>query len=190
VQRATAEHLATQLKSDRGGSRHGDYAALMLARLLVDKQDLPGAEKELRELLARQPDTVTGALHRRVYGWIGRHKDPQLGALARLRLARVLFAQDRHDDALATLDGARSEYFVTEKQELRGDILRAKGDIAAARLAYDEAAKSGGESPGMLLELKRQDIAALSPSASAAAPAAPIPAQAAPRSATNSEGRP
>jgi predicted negative regulator of RcsB-dependent stress response len=190
VQRATAEHLATQLKSDRSGSRHGDYAAFVLAKLLVDKQDLAAAEKELRALVARQPDTPPNALQQRVYGWIGRYKDPQVGALARLRLARVVFAQDRNDDALAILDGARSDYFATEKLELRGDILRAKGDLEAARRAYDEAAKTAADSPGMLLELKRQDIATLLPSVSTATRPAEAPAKTTAPSGTNSEDKP
>ncbi len=72
-------------------------------------------------------------------GLLGRHLDPQLGALARVRLARVLFAMGRSDEALAALDAAGTEDFALEKLELRGDILRANGDTGGARTAYAQA---------------------------------------------------
>lgn len=176
AQRKTAEHLAQQLKDGQSGRRLGDYGSLMLARLMVERQDLAGAEKELRELVSRQSDEPVGKIEDRVNRIIGRYRDAQVGALARLRLARVLFAMDRGDEALALLDASRSGYFGAEKAIVRGDILRAKGDFAGARAAYaDAVAKSGGK-PSGLLELKMQEVAALAPAdAAGAAPSAALP---------------
>ena len=174
VQRTTAETLAKQLKTEQAGRRQGDYGALILARLMVEKQDLAAAEKELRAIVARQPESIS-AIERRVRSWLGRYKDPQLGALARLRLARVLFAMDRPDDALTVLKEADSAYFAADKAELRGDILRLKGDLAAAQKAYAEAAGESGQKPVGLLDLKQQEVAALAAASKSAEPAAAAP---------------
>lgn len=162
VQQVTAEHLATELRDSQAGTRYGDYASLVLARLQVEKNELAAAEAELRALLERQPDVAVGELGAWLNGVLGRPKDPQIGALARVRLARVLFAMGRSDDALAALDAAGTEDFVIEKLELRGDILRGMGDAGGARAAYAQALEIASGAPGMggtrILELKVQEL--------------------------------
>ena len=175
IQRTTAEHLALQLKEIKPGSRYADYASLLLARLNVEKNELLAAENELRAVLERQPDVVRGALAARVDGLLGRERDPELGALARVRLARVLFALGRSDDALAALDAAGTDDFAVEKLELRGDILAARRDSAGAMKAYREAVALAGAREGdtasRLLALKLQELELAEPAA-AAGPAA------------------
>jgi predicted negative regulator of RcsB-dependent stress response len=162
VQQTTAEHLARELRDSQAGTRYGDYASLLLARLQVDKNEPAAAAAELQALLERQPDAAVGALRAWFNGLLGRHLDSQLGALARVRLARVLFAMGRSDEALAALDAAGTEDFALEKLELRGDILRANGDTGGARKAYAQALEiaSGSASMGgtRLLELKQQEL--------------------------------
>lgn len=159
VQLTTALHLATELRDGQGASRYGDYAALVLARLLVEKQDLAAAEAELRALTERHPASPPSGLERRVRALLGHDVDTQLGALARVRLARVLHAEDRHAEALAVLDEAGSGDFEAEKQELRGDILRAQGDAQAAIAAYRAALDpAGGGSTSRLVELKLKEL--------------------------------
>ncbi len=153
----------------------------MLARLHVGKNELIAAEAELRALLERQPDVARGALATRIDGLLGRYADPQLGALARVRLARVLFALGRSDDALAVLDAAGTDDFAVEKLELRGDILSRRNDTAAAITAYRAAVERAGSREGAtasrLLQLKLQELELGEPVAGAA-PAAADPAAA------------
>ena len=181
IQGTTAAHLATQLKELNPGSRYADYASLMLARLHVGKNELIAAETELRALLERQPDVARGALATRIDGLLGRYADPQLGALARVRLARVLLALGRSDDALAVLDAAGTDDFAVEKLELRGDILSRRNDTAAAIAAYRAAVERAGSREGAtasrLLQLKLQELELGEPAAGAA-PAAADPAAA------------
>lgn len=162
VQQTTAEHLARELRDSQAGTRYGDYASLVLARLQVEKSELAAAEAELRALLERQPDVAVGALRAWFNDLLGRPLDHQLGALARVRLARVLFAMGRSDEALAALDAAGTEDFTVEKLELRGDILRASGDTGGARTAYAQALEIASGTAGMggtrLLELKIQEL--------------------------------
>lgn len=71
--------------------------------------------------------------------WVRDHaKDEGLRQIAALRSARVLWQQDKTEDALKLLDAVAADY--TElAEELRGDIQLAKGDRAAARAAYERA---------------------------------------------------
>ena len=178
IQRTTAEHLAVQLKELKPGSRYADYAALMLARLNVEKNELLAAEGELRALLERQPDVARGALAQRIDGLFGRYADPQLGALARVRLARVLLALGRSDEALALLDAAGTDDFAVEKLELRGDILGRRNDSAGAIAAYRAAVERAGEAAAAsrLLALKLQELELGAPAAGAAPAVAQPPA--------------
>ena len=183
VQRTTALHLGEELRDKQKGNRYGDYASLLLARLYVDKQDLASAERELRALVERHPDTQPGKFQQRVNALLGRDVDPQLGSLARLRLARVLFADNRTDEAATVLGDPTGGDFEIERQELRGDILRARGDTAGAITAWERAIELAKDAGGVrLVELKLEDLrlsgsapAPESPAQPAAAPS-PVPA--------------
>ena len=65
-------------------------------------------------------------------------KDEGLSQLAALRMARLLYAQEKTDQALAMLDKDAGR-FLPLYLELRGDILLAKGERESARTAYSEA---------------------------------------------------
>lgn len=160
VQQATALHLAGELREARAGTRFADYATLLLARLQVEKDDLPAAEAELRPLVERLPVEAPGAAEAWVRARLGHAVDPQLGVLARVRLARVLHAQGKDDEALGLLGQGDAELFHAEREELRGDILLAKGDRDGARAAYAaaiERARRDGTSV-RLLELKKGEL--------------------------------
>jgi len=91
-------------------------ASMAMAKLAVEQQDLDGASAHLSAALQRS-------------------EQPELTTLARLRLARVEFAQGKHDAALATL-GAEAG---AASNELRGDILLAQGKSDEARATYAKA---------------------------------------------------
>jgi predicted negative regulator of RcsB-dependent stress response len=87
--------------------------------------------------------------------------------VARLRLARVQLAQGQFDQALATLDGVKPPEVEARVAELRGDVLLARGERAAALAAYRKAQaalQEGAASDGLvdreLLGLKIDELAA------------------------------
>jgi len=115
-------------------------------------------------------------------------------ALASVRLARVQAAQNKLDAALATLAKVTEPAFLPSSDELRGDILLQKNDIAGAKKAYSAAwdALAKRQQPRELLKVKMNalgltpaDIAPPSPvresaavaSAAPVEPAAPTPDQ-------------
>ncbi len=146
--------IGAEVTSGFADTPYADQAELLLARMDVEGGDLPKAE-------ARLATVADGS------------DDPELRLIARLRLARVQLAQGRHDDALATLEAARQAAVDARIEDLRGDVLLARGDRAGALEAYRKAQASVAE-PSMdraqvdaeLLDLKIDEL-------SAAAPAAP-----------------
>jgi len=116
-------------------------AALMLAARSVDSNDLAAAEKHLRWALGRKPDIETRVL-------------------IEVRLARVLAANDKAEDALAVLAGIKEPSLAPMVDEVKGDILLQQGQLDAAAKAYMSAdaalAAVGEERP--LLALKLADV--------------------------------
>ncbi|MFP4154251.1 MAG: YfgM family protein [Halothiobacillaceae bacterium] len=81
--------------------------------------------------------------------------------LARLRLARFHWQAGNPGEALDVLDTPMATAFETQREELRGDILRAQGDYDGAKAAYDRALAAAGASADVsLLRLKRDDLPA------------------------------
>ncbi|MBD1228025.1 YfgM family protein [Xenorhabdus griffiniae] len=96
---------------------YGVMADLELAKQAVAQNDLAQAEKNL---LAAS----------------GKAKDENMQAVSNLRLARVQLAEDKTDVALKTLDLVKGKGWQVMVEDIRGDILAKKGDIAGARAAY------------------------------------------------------
>lgn len=146
---ATVGTLAATLKEEHADTGYADYAAMLRARVAVAEQRYDDAATELQWVLDR-------------------NREPALAATARYRLARVLFAQQKLDEALALLESPPSASYAPFYSRLRGDILLTRGDSAGARDAYQRASELGGDAglpPDQLLEIKLQDLK------SAAAPA-------------------
>ena len=144
ISRATT--LSAELERDYPNSPYVDQAHLFDSRIAVEAGDLAKADKLLR-------------------GIMDRTKDGQLALIARLRLARVQLAQNKPDDALATLSGKPAGAFEGRFHEARGDVLFAKGDKEGALKEY-RAAESGTDSrsvDGQLLQLKINDLKADAP---------------------------
>lgn len=87
-------------------------------------------------------------------------RDEELAHIAKLRAARVLIQQGKHDEALKSLDAEKAGEFVAQVREIRGDALVAKGDLEGARAEYAAAlaANSDATIDRTFLELKQQDI--------------------------------
>lgn len=114
-------NLARQLKDEYRGSVYAQFAALHLARLAVNDGQLDAAEEELRWVLAMADS------------------GSDLQQVARLRLARVVAAAGRLEEALDLLQGANSD-FVASYAMARGDVLMQMGREAEALSAYESAA--------------------------------------------------
>ncbi len=140
--------LATlgELERDFGSTPYVDQARLAVARLYVENNQLDKATQELESVIQHS-------------------KDKQLALVARMRLARVQIAQQKPDDALATLNNAGDPgAFGPRFHEIRGDADAAKGDKSGALAEYraarsmDLGGGAGGGSP--LLDLKIADLVA------------------------------
>lgn len=138
--RAAAEAGFAALGADYARTPYMDQARLMMARLYVETGEPEQAATQLRAVV----DT-TG--------------DPELEQVARLRLARVLLALGRHDEALGLLAPADAGAFAARYHEARGDILADRGDAPAAAEEYDAAlAADDGTVDRGLVQMKREAV--------------------------------
>lgn len=131
-----------ELAADYAGSPYARFAALILAGRAAEKDDYDTAGKQLRAVIARDG------------------KDA-VGIIATHRLAHVLSAQGKHDEALALLAGDVPAEFRSAREEARGDVLIAQGKRADARAAWQKAlAAAKPQDPArMLLEMKLSYVA-------------------------------
>ncbi|MBY6186168.1 tetratricopeptide repeat protein [Marinobacter hydrocarbonoclasticus] len=126
-------------QAEHGNSGYGPLSQLLLARAAVEAGDLAKAETLLTDVLP--------AL------------DAETAPLATLRLARVQLAQDKLDAAQATLSNVTNDAFAAQREELKGDILVKKGELDAARAAYQSALDAGGAQTSPALQMKLDDLA-------------------------------
>jgi predicted negative regulator of RcsB-dependent stress response len=138
---ATANHLNGQLKADYEGSAYANYAALIMARVAVDQNELDKALVELDWVLANQP---TESMY----------------ALASIRKVKVIAAQGDLDKALSLVDAIPVAGYEVSLNELKGDLFLAKGEKAKARAAYKMALDATDSTSRPLLDMKLNDLAA------------------------------
>jgi predicted negative regulator of RcsB-dependent stress response len=115
-----ARDTGAKLIEDYAGTAYAPRAALLLARASVDARDIKSARAQ--------------------FEWVIEHaREAGLKDVARLRLAGVLLDEKHYDEALKTLASAHSDAFKPRFDDLRGDVLAARGDRKGAREAYDRA---------------------------------------------------
>lgn len=112
--------LLAELKKVNESSAYAQYAGLLAAKVAVDNNQLDDASLELNAILA-QPANDT------------------LAELARQRLARVLLAQEKAEQALQLLDAKVAPAFAATREELRGDALVVLARPEEAKAAYEQA---------------------------------------------------
>jgi predicted negative regulator of RcsB-dependent stress response len=117
-------------------------AAFLLAKRAIDLKDYKEAEKHLRFVLNQEKG------------------DEGLKSLANIRLATVLSEKGDNKGALALLAADTNPAFTPSREELRGDLLKANGDITGAQKAYQAAMTALVErkEPRPLLEMKMADV--------------------------------
>jgi predicted negative regulator of RcsB-dependent stress response len=134
-----------ELRREHPDSIYVTAAQLAQAKMLVLRGELDAAATALSAVAARD--------------------EPELGRVARLRLARVQIEQAKYDEALKSLEGDAGAY-AGPFAHVRGDALLRKGDTAGAlreyRLAREELAKiaatAGATEATALLDLKINDL--------------------------------
>lgn len=92
---------------------------------------------------------------------IGAKENEALASVVTLRLARAKAAQEKYDEAISLLNASFEDSFYVLYQELKGDILKMKGDRVNAKAAYLEALSKAEQhsQPTQLLQLKINDLA-------------------------------
>ena len=135
--RKQAEALVQQYPD----SSYAVFGSMMLAKAAVDAGDLAKAA------------TLLGTA-------LNKNKDDVVNLELRLRLAQVQNAQDRHADALATLNISTGKDYLAAFDELRGDIEVRRGNVNEARAAYESALTAAREAGTdvTVLELKLDNL--------------------------------
>jgi predicted negative regulator of RcsB-dependent stress response len=138
---ASVDEAGNKLVQDYASTPYAGKAALVMAKMHFDNSDIQGARQHLQWAMDKAAETATRQI-------------------ARLRLARLMLDQGELDPALELVKPADPAGFEAEYQELKGDILLAKGRTDDARRAYraalDQLAK---ESPYQrVLSMKLDDI--------------------------------
>lgn len=147
-----ARQRGQALLTDFPQSTYAALAALRLAKMASDSGDTAAAIQRLE--------------------WIVENaKLDELKDIARLRLARMLFATGRPGDAEQQLNRIAATSLVAEREELRGDLALASNDPAKARTAYAAALAAGGGST--MLQIKLDNL--VPPTAESVAPAPTAP---------------
>ena len=117
---ATVDFMAENLKENYSGSGYSQFAAFLKARQAVNDNDFATAEEELRWVLSNEPSN-------------------EMSLVTELRLAKVLYAQDKADEAMTLLAREDTGAFAHAFLELKGDILVNKEDYQVAVDAYTAA---------------------------------------------------
>ena len=144
--RARGLTIADDINREYAWTPYATLASLLAARVHVDTNELDQAAAGLKSIMESAPDK-------------------EMRMIARLRLARVQSAQAKYDDALATLKVDEPGEFAPRLADVRGDVLLAKGDRAAALREY-LAARTGdgkGRVDAELLDLKIRDLGGTPP---------------------------
>ena len=141
-------------------SGKADSADTLTDQLLKDYTDSTYAffavsDRAERQAQAKQMDKAIESL-----GWAESHaSDPNLKALAQMRIARVVLAQGKAADAIAALDRMPPKTYEGVSQELRGDALVKLGRPDDARKAYVAAKAALGENAPQSVQMKIDDLA-------------------------------
>ncbi|MFK7732943.1 MAG: YfgM family protein [Pseudomonadales bacterium] len=143
-QSATAEHLVEDIKKNWPKTTYAHFAALQAAKMNVQENDLEGAQQQLQWVIDNNAP------------------EPAITAIARLRLARVVFAEKGAEEALAVIDNVETGPYKALYAEFRGDLHDELGHLDLAEQQYSLAKDASGaaiNSEGNpLLELKHKSV--------------------------------
>jgi len=136
----TVTFIANQLTDDYGDTGYAMFGQLFLARVDAENGKYDEAIKAL--------DTA-----------IGKTEDVAFVAIANLRIARLLLQQENYAEAIVRAEGVAEVEFISQKQELLGDIFISQGKREDARVAYEKASAAlGAGITHPLLDIKLRDL--------------------------------
>lgn len=127
---STVQYLAGELKEKFEGTEYALYGAMFLAK---DASNQGNLDEALSQLTWAKDNT----------------EDVRLQHILTGRIARILSAQGKHEDALSALSATDSE-FEASFLELKGDILQRQGKDEEAIAAYKKAFDMVKEEPQSL----------------------------------------
>lgn len=119
-----ASSLGGQVMDNYDATPYAGMVALLMARMSYDRNDKASAKQQLQWAV----DNATIAATRHA---------------ARLRLAKLMGDEGKHDEALVLLKAGDRGGFAAEYSELEGDLYAAKGMADTARIAYAKALSAG-----------------------------------------------
>jgi predicted negative regulator of RcsB-dependent stress response len=130
-----------QLLGQFADTAYASLAALTMAKLKVEAGDNAAATAHLHWALDNSKEDAV------------RHE-------ARLRLARLMLAEGKHDDALSLLNGVDAGVYESSYEQLKGDAYVAMGKLESARTAFNRALASAAadERGRALLQMKLDNL--------------------------------
>ena len=135
-------YLASQLIEKFPESEYATYAKLFQAKQFVVSGELANAEEVLTAIDMKEMNQA-------------------MTNVVNVRLARVKAGLEKYDEALNLLNVSTSDDFYGYNEELKGDILKMKGDKSGAKAAYEKALNKAKElsQPTQLIQIKIDDLA-------------------------------
>jgi len=109
-----------QLLGQFSDTPYASLAALAMAKIKLDSGDATAAGSHLRWALDNT-------------------KEDSVRQQARLRLAKLLLADAKYDEALGLLNAVDVSVYTSSYEQLKGDVYLAKGQVESARTAYNRA---------------------------------------------------
>lgn len=130
-----------QLLGQFADTAYASLAAMTMAKIKVEAGDVAAANAHLRWALDNGKEDAV------------RHE-------ARLRLAKLMLAESKHDEALSLLNGVEAGVYESSYEQLKGDIYVAMGQPESARSAFTRALASAtpDERGRALLQMKLDNL--------------------------------
>ncbi len=141
-----AQTAGAKLMAEYDGTPYAEQAALFLAKISYERDDIASAKAQLKWVLDNAAVEAT------------KH-------VARLRLGRLLLAEGALGEVEQLLAIADTGKFASQYKELEGDLRVAQGRVPEARAAYEDAlAALPAESTYRdMLSMKLDDISGMAP---------------------------
>lgn len=131
--------LIEKFITENKDSSYATFAEFETVKQAVEKGDFSTAKTVLQKVITKA-------------------SNPTLQTIARFRLAQIDYQLKAYDEALATLMQIQDQSWQIRKQILSGDILVAKGDIEAAKKAYEQAKASAQPQERMLIDVRLNNL--------------------------------
>ena len=142
---AAMESSYDLLRNDFPDSIYARFGALLLASVYVEQENYSQAQVELQWVLNNQELGFMKSAEQEVF------------LIARVRLARVLIAQERAQEALNLLAEVDPGTMAATYAEVQGDAYAQLGQVEQARAAYERAINLGPGNAGFI-DLKMRGL--------------------------------